>query len=131
MFFIICLVFLISLTENSVKKPFFKKLLQELIQSENPDFSKITKYFQYTWYLVDGDGFTVILMYNPELCMYYENRKSGAFHVDVIDPKDFSRDVNDFIHYVEAEFNEPLSLYKSQMLEEIERVILLYINQSN
>ena len=114
-----------------MNKSFFKKLLLELIQSENPDLAGFRQYFKYTWYLVDGDGYTVTLLYQPDLCLFYENRKSGTHHIGVIDPANFSRDVHDFIHQIEKEFSESISPYQNQMIEEIERVILLYNNHSN
>lgn len=115
----------------NMNKSHFKKILLELLDNNEAGITQFKRFFKHIWYLVDGDGYTVILLYQPDLCLFYENRNLGTFHIDVIDPMNFSKDVNDFIHEIENEFNESLSPYQNQMVEEIERVILLYNNQLN
>lgn len=87
--------------------------------------------FKHLWYLVDGDGFSLTLVYNPDFCIVYENRKSKVLCFEVIDPKNFAQEVTDFIEKVDREFDESLCSLQSRIISEIEKVILVHSTPLN
>ena len=102
-----------------------KDLLDKvLLEDREGDFQEFMAQFDYTHCLVDGDGYSIDLLYsNKHMAVYYYHRQKNEAYISILGIVDWKIEMMRFLAGINQFFAHDLSPFEPRMILETDRLI--------